>query len=115
MDNDDELEAIRRRKIQEMQRNAADEQMAVEQQKAAEVEKARRQQILRQILSPEARERLSRVRLVRADMAENVENQLIQLAGAGRINRVISDEELRDILEKLSGAKKETKIEWRNK
>ncbi|MGC8505085.1 MAG: DNA-binding protein [Thermoplasmata archaeon] len=115
MDNDDELEAIRRRKIQEMQRNAADEQMAAEQQKAAEVEKARRQQILRQILSPEARERLSRVRLVRADMAENVENQLIQLAGAGRINRVISDEELRDILEKLSGAKKETKIEWRYK
>jgi programmed cell death protein 5 len=115
MDNDDELDAIRRRKIQEMQRNAAEDQMAAEQQKAAEVEKARRQQILRQILSPEARERLSRVRLVRADLAENVENQLIQLAGSGRINRVISDEELRDILERLSGAKKETKIEWRYK
>ena len=115
MEGDDELEAIRRRKLMEMQKSAASEQQYAEEQKTAEIERARRQQILRQILSPEARERLSRVRLVRPDLAENVENQLIQLAGMGRLNRIMHYWELRDILERLAGTKKETKIERRNK
>ncbi len=115
MEGEDELEAIRKRKLMEMQHAAASEQQYAEEQKAAEIEKAKRQQILRQILTPEARERLSRVRLVRPDLAENVESQLIQLAGMGRINKVIGDQELRDILERLAGTKKETRIERRNK
>ena len=91
MDSDDELAEIRRRKMQEMQRSAMDDQASAEEQRRAqELEKARKQQILRQILTPDARERLSRVRLVKPELAENVENQLIQLAGMGRVNRMIS-------------------------
>lgn len=115
MEGDDELDEIRRRKMQEMQRSAADQQMAEEQKRAQDLERARKQQILRQILSPEARERLGNVKLVRPDLAENVENQLIQLAGMGRVNRMITDDELRDILEKLTATKKETRIERRMK
>lgn len=114
MDSDDELAEIRRRKMQELQRSAADEQVAEEQRRSAEVEKARRQQILRQILSPEARERLGRVRMVKPELADNVENQLIQLAGMGRVNRIIGDQDVRDILDKLT-AKRESKIERRSK
>ena len=116
MDSDDELAEIRRRKMQEMQRSAMEDQAAAEEQRRAqELEKARKQQILRQILTPEARERLSRVRLVKPELAENVENQLIQLAGMGRVNRIISDQDVREILDKLTSTKRESKIEWRGK
>lgn len=114
MENDDELEELRRRKLMEMQGNLADQQQQEEQQqKAQEAEKARKQQILRQILAPNARERLANVRLVRPDIAENVENQLIQLASMGRINRILTDDELRDILSKLTETKRDTRIERR--
>ncbi len=113
MDNDDELNNIRKRKLEEMQRNAQQGEMGDENRKKIEQEEARRQQILRQILSTEARERLSTLKLVRPDLVSNVENQLIQLAGMGRINRVIGDEELKGILSRLIGSKRETRIERR--
>jgi programmed cell death protein 5 len=113
MDNEDELEALRRKKLMEMQGNLADQKQAEEQQKAQEAEKARKAQILRQILAPDARERLSNVRLVRPDIAENVENQLIQLASMGRINRLLTDSDIKDILARLTETKRETKIERR--
>lgn len=91
MDSDDELEQIRRRKMMEMERSLSQEREVEEQKRYQEAEKARKQQILRQILAPDARERLANVRLVRPDLAENVENQLIQLASMGRINRLIND------------------------
>lgn len=115
MEGDDELEEIRRRKMQELQRSAAENQMEDEQRKSQELERARKQQILRQILTPEARERLGNVKLVKPELAENVENQLIQLAGMGRVNRMITDSDVRDILERITGTQKETKIERRTK
>jgi programmed cell death protein 5 len=115
MEGDDELEQLRRRKMEEIQRSNSERQMSDEQQKAQEAERARRQQILRQILDPEARERLANVRLVKPELAENVESQLIQLYSMGRINRIITDPEIRDILSKMNETKRETKIERRNK
>ena len=56
---------------------------------------------------------MSTLKLVRPDLVSNVENQLIQLAGMGRINRVIGDEELKGILSRLIGNTRETKIERR--
>ncbi|MEM0139712.1 MAG: DNA-binding protein [Ferroplasma sp.] len=113
MDNDDELNNIRKRKLEEMQRSAQQGEMDDESRKQMAQEDARRQQILRQILTDEARERLSTLKLVRPDLVGNVENQLIQLAGMGRINRVIGDEELKGILSRLTGSTHETKIERR--
>ena len=115
MEGDDELEQLRRRKMEEIQHSNSERQMSEEQQKAQEAERARRQQILRQILDPEARERLANVRLVKPELAENVESQLIQLYSMGRINRIITDPEIRDILSKMNETKRETKIERRNK
>ncbi|MEM0157951.1 MAG: DNA-binding protein [Thermoplasmataceae archaeon] len=110
---DDELEQLRQKKLLEMERSAAQQRELEERKRYQEAEKARKQQILRQILSPDARERLANVRLVRPDLAENVENQLIQLAGMGRLNRLVTDADIRDILARLTENKRETKIERR--
>lgn len=114
MESDKELEEIKRRRMEEMQRSQGQERADEEQQRAAqEAEKAKKQQILRQILDIAARERLANVRLVRPDLAENVENQLIQLYSMGRINRIITEEEIKQILGRMTETKRETRIERR--
>jgi len=106
----DELEAIRRRKLAELQQ--AQVQSAAEQQYRDQVQ-AQRQQVLRQILSPEARERLGRIELAYPELKENIENQLISLAQSGRVQRVIDDATLRQLLERVVPRKREMKIERR--
>jgi programmed cell death protein 5 len=108
--DEDELDAIRRKKFQDLQH--AQTQAVAEQQYREQVH-AQRQQILRQILMPEARERLGRIELAYPELKENIENQLIQLAQSGRVQRQIDDATLRQILERVIPRKREIKIERR--
>src|SRR5438552_14721850 len=110
--DEDELDAIRRRKMAELQQ--AQVQAAAEQQ-YRDQQQAQRQQILRQILTPEARERLGRIELAYPERKENIENQLIALAQSGRVQRMIDDPSLRQILERVIPRKRDIKIErrWR--
>jgi programmed cell death protein 5 len=62
--------------------------------------------ILKKILSKEAAERLARVKLVKPELANEIELYLIQLYQAGKINEEISEEQIKLILEKLSERKK---------
>ncbi len=107
---EDELDAIRQRKLAELQQQAAQEQMA--EQQAAEVQ-AQKEQVLRQILTPEARSRLQNIRLVKPQLAEQIEMQLIQLAGSGRLKSRVSDEQLKGLLLQLQGRERERKISFR--
>ena len=106
----DELEAIRRRKMAELQQ--AQGQAVADQQYREQVQ-AQRQTILRQILMPEARERLGRIELAYPELKENIENQLIQLAQSGRVQRQIDDATLRQILERVIPRRRDIKIERR--
>ena len=108
--DDEELDSIRRRKLQELQQFQS--QTAAEQQYRDQVQ-AQRQQIMRQILSPEARERLGRIELAYPELKESIENQLISLAQSGRVQRVIDDPTLRQILERVIPKKRDIKIERR--
>jgi programmed cell death protein 5 len=105
---DSELEELRRRKIAELQRQQEHQAMAEEQSKQIE---ASRQAVLRQILTPEARERLGTVRIAYPDLARAVEDQLIRLAQSGRIDRQVDDATLRQILRKVAPQKREISIE----
>jgi len=109
-DGDDELEAIRRRKLADLQ---TQQDQAIAQQQYREQVQAQRQAILRQILTPEARERLGRIELAYPELKESVEQQLVALAQSGRVQRMIDDETLRQILERVIPKKREIKIERR--
>ncbi len=107
---DDELEAIRRRRLQELQSQQA---QAMAQQQMRDQVEAQKQLILRQILTPEARERLGRIELAYPELTESIENQLIALAQSGRVQRAIDDPTLRQILERIIPKRREIKIERR--
>src|SRR5437879_13780731 len=96
--DEDELDTIRRKKLAELQQYQT--QAVAEQQYRDQVQ-AQRQLILRQILTPEARERLGRIELAYPELKENIENQLIALAQSGRVQRMIDDPTLRPILERV--------------
>jgi programmed cell death protein 5 len=95
---DEELEEIRRRKLEEIQ--AREEERLRQEQLKAQVE-AQKAAILRQILTPEARARLTNIKMAKPEMAEQLELELIQLAQAGKIVRPITDEELKEALARL--------------
>lgn len=108
--SDEELEEIRRRRMLELQRQIAEAQRQEELKREMEAQK---QAALRQILTPEARERLANLKMVKPSFAEQLEIQLIQLAQSGRVKLPITDEMLKKILLQLQGAKRETKVKFR--
>jgi len=108
--DEDELDAIRRRKLMELQQ--AQGHAAADQQYREQAQ-AQRQLILRQILTPEARERLGRIELAYPELKENIENQLVSLAQSGRVQRQIDDVTLRQILERVVPRRRDIKIERR--
>ena len=66
--------------------------------------------MLKQILSSEARLRLSNVRMVKPELANLVENYLIGLSTQGKIQGQITDEQLKQILLSAQQPKREFKI-----
>jgi len=78
-----------------------------------EAEAAMRQRVLQVVLDPQARQRLMNIRLVKPDLAMAVENYLINAASSGRINRPLTDEELKQLLLRIQQPKKDFKIERR--
>jgi programmed cell death protein 5 len=105
--DDRELDEIRRRRLEELQA-----QQAQSTEEIAEV-KARRQTLLRQILTPEARERLNSIRLTRPEFADAVESQLIALYQSGRLRGQITDGQLKKLLQQITPKKQEIKIRRR--
>ncbi|WCJ27344.1 double-stranded DNA-binding family protein [Euphorbia peplus] len=104
---DPELEAIRQRRMQElMGKRGTGSQPNPEQQNAQEEAKReaeeRRQMMLSQILSPEARERLSRIALVKPEKARSVEDVVLRAAQMGQIAEKVSEEKLISLLEQIN-------------
>ena len=105
--SDEELEAIRQRRYSDLQRAAIEEQRQSEARRQFDAQK---QAALKQILTPEARQRLTNIRMVKPEFAEQIELQLIQLAQAGRIKLPITDDQLKEALARMQSQRKEIRI-----
>jgi programmed cell death protein 5 len=111
MADDPELEELRRRKMAQLQQDAAQQQADAQARASqqAQMEAARRA-ILRQVLTEEARARLTRLAMARPEVAQSVEDQLIALAQSGRVRGPIDDATLRDLLARIVPPKRDINI-----
>jgi programmed cell death protein 5 len=105
--SDEELENLRRRRLSELQQQATGDQNQSQVKKQVDAQK---QALLRQILSPEARQRLTNLKMIKPEFTDQIELQLIQLAQAGKLPIPLPDAQLKQILIQLQSRKRETKI-----
>ncbi|KAG0037714.1 hypothetical protein BGZ83_003339 [Gryganskiella cystojenkinii] len=115
---DDELEQIRARRMAELRAQAggssgggssmglpagmsAGKKDDEEKAKKSQMEEMRRTMLI-QILDGEARERLSRIAMVKADKARAVEDLLIRMAQGGQVRSKITEQQLIELLEQVN-------------
>jgi len=72
--------------------------------------KAQKEIMLKQVLSSDARLRLNNVRMVKPELADLVENYILNLSVQGKISGQISDEQLKQILSSAQQPKRDFKF-----
>ena len=113
-----DLDEIRQKRMAElqaqqaaMQNQAQQQAMAQAQQQEAQAQfEAQKKQILGQIMTPEARQRLANLKLTKPELVNQIEIQLIQSAQAGSLRGKVTDEQLKVLLRQIAGQKREIKI-----
>ncbi|ASI99615.1 DNA-binding protein [Thermococcus celer] len=110
----EDIEEIRKRKLMELQKRYLEQQKAQEEAMKQEMElEAQLDAIMRRILTPEARERLGRVKLVKPELARQVQLVLVQLYQAGQITERIDDAKLKRILAQIDArTRRDFRIKW---
>jgi programmed cell death protein 5 len=89
-----------------MQQRSTDDQRQTQEEQL----EAQKQSLLRQILSPEARQRLTNLKMIKPEFTEQLELQIIQLAQTGKLPIPLSDAQLKQILQQLQPKKREITI-----
>jgi programmed cell death protein 5 len=69
--------------------------------------KALRENIMRMALTSEARQRLANIKMVKPQIAQTIEEYVIQMAASGKLKTVINDDQLKEILASLQEKKHE--------
>ncbi len=101
-----DIEELRQRRAAELQRQLAQQQAEAEAQAQYEMQK---ESLLKKVMAPDAKSRLTRLKLANPALAGKVEQLLIYLAQSGKIQR-IDDATFKEILLKIRGKRKETTI-----
>ncbi|MFX1397431.1 MAG: DNA-binding protein [Promethearchaeota archaeon] len=113
MSNEEELEEIRRRKLAQLQQQAARQEIAEQQRNEFEKKKYH---IMRKILDPEGRQRLENIRIVKPEFAQQIELQLIQLYQTGRLKGAtpLPDKAFKGLLEQITRSEKKKDFKIKN-
>ena len=107
---DDELAELRKRRLAQIQQQAADQQLIQEEMERQRQIESQIQMVLMQILEPQARERLNTIKLTKPEFAKAVEQQLVMLAKGGRLRQKITYAQLKELLRQLAPAKRDFNI-----
>ena len=85
-----------------------------EEERTKEMEaKIMRERVLRVLLDPEARQRLTNVKMVKPELARTVEDYIISMGSQGKLNKALTDDELKQILSSIQQPKRDFKISWK--
>ena len=113
-----DLDEIRQKRMAELQAQQAAAQQQAQQQQAAQIQQqqaqaqleAQKKQILGQIMTTEARNRLANLKLTKPELVNQIELQLIQSAQAGSLRGKVTDEQIKVLLRQIASQKREIKI-----
>jgi len=86
-----------------------DDENNISQEKDSQL-KAQKEMMLKQVLATDARLRLNNVRMVKPDLADLVENYILNLTAQGKISGQISDDQLKQILLSAQQPKRDFKF-----
>ena len=85
-----------------------------DEEKTKEMEaKILRERVLRVLLTTEARQRLTNVKMVKPELAKAVEDYIISMGSQGKLNKALTDDELKQILSSIQQPKRDFKINWK--
>ncbi|RDA89295.1 hypothetical protein CP532_6166 [Ophiocordyceps camponoti-leonardi (nom. inval.)] len=114
--DDSELEQakqIRKARLEQLKAQGGDRGRGQDQQQQQQEQQQQdeaRQNMMNQILHPEAADRLGRIRLVKPQRATDVENRLLMLAQTGQLRQKVTEAQLKDLLNAVADNKEEEKI-----
>lgn len=85
-----------------------------DEEKTKEMEaKIMRERVLRVLLTTEARQRLTNVKMVKPELAKAIEDYIISMGSQGKLNKALTDDELKQILSSIKQPKRDFKINWK--
>ncbi|ADD05093.1 putative DNA-binding protein [Natrialba magadii ATCC 43099] len=111
--DEEKLEELRQKKMEQLQDRADSQQGGEEQEAARQQAEAQKKAVLRQHLTDDARKRLNTVKMSKPQFGEQVERQVISLARSGRLQGKIDDEKMKQLLQELKPDSKSFDIQRR--
>jgi programmed cell death protein 5 len=99
--DDERLEELREKKMQELREREQGGGDAEAQQEAQERAEAQQEAVLKQHLTDKARQRLNAVAMSKPEFGEKVKQQVAALAQSGRVQGRIDEDQMRNLLKEL--------------
>ena len=109
--SEEELEELRKKKMEQLKEQQGDEGEA--QEAAKQQADAQKQAVLKQNLTDGARKRLNTVKMSKPQVGEQVEQQIVALAQSGRVQGQIDEDQMKELLSELTPDSKSFDIKRR--